>query len=136
MTTDTKRRVGHPQKFTDEQKITAGKLFDSGKTLKQISAEMGVSLPNALYLEYAGRKLLGTRPPVRPQKAHRQRGESGEKSERTKDYFSATDYINGYNDGRELKSLDKRERVTLLLSGILIGQVLLITVPAIIEYLF
>ncbi len=48
--------------YPKQLKINAGKMFDSGLTIKQISQLLGVSKNRAIYLAYEGRRLLGTLP--------------------------------------------------------------------------
>ena len=53
------------QKYSDELKIKAGEMFESGMTGKQVAEKLGVSKWVAFYLEYEGRKLKGVLPQKR-----------------------------------------------------------------------
>lgn len=48
------------KKYSDELKIQAGEMFESGMTGKQVAEKLGVKKWVAFYLEYEGRKLKGT----------------------------------------------------------------------------
>lgn len=53
-------------KYSDELKLQAGEMFESGMTAKQISIKLGVPQWVAFYLEYKGRELKGSLPKKMP----------------------------------------------------------------------